>query len=111
MVASPRLAQPPAPAQPAAEIPLNSPLHVMALPSCSASPHGLVAIGTTDPEVRLVDLLSGHASQCLLGHREPVKALCWSPVQPFMLCSGGVDGTLRLWDVRGAGCLGLLNPS
>jgi DNA excision repair protein ERCC-8 len=62
--------------------------------------HLLVACATQHPNVRLVDLRSGHDIQALAGHQSAVLALAWSPKNEHILASGGVDGTVRLWDVR-----------
>ncbi|KAI9729052.1 MAG: hypothetical protein M1828_000137 [Chrysothrix sp. TS-e1954] len=73
--------------------------------------HLLVACATQHPAVRLVDLRSGSAVQSLVGHAGgAVLSVAWHPRKEHILASGGVDGTVRLWDVRrSAGCLGVLD--
>lgn len=70
-----------------------------------------MACGTQHPAVRLVDLRSGAMTHTLAGHGGgAVLSLAWSPREENVLASGGVDGTVRLWDVRrSAGCLGVLD--
>ena len=70
----------------------------------SLNPH-LVAMASQDvPTIRLVDLRTGAASHSLTGHkRGGVTALAWSTTVPHVLCSGGSDTTVRLWDIRKAG--------
>ncbi|KAH8820894.1 WD40-repeat-containing domain protein [Xylogone sp. PMI_703] len=62
--------------------------------------HLLVACATQHPAVRLVDLRSGSATHSLAGHTGAVLAVEWSPTVEHVLASGGIDGTVRLWDVR-----------
>ncbi|RFU28527.1 hypothetical protein B7463_g7798, partial [Scytalidium lignicola] len=62
--------------------------------------HLLVACATQHPAVRLVDLRSGSATHSLAGHTGAVLAVEWSPTVEHILASGGIDGTVRLWDVR-----------
>jgi DNA excision repair protein ERCC-8 len=66
----------------------------------------LVAAASTDVAAwRLVDLRTGAASHRCTGHRGAgVTALAWSPVSAHVVASGGSDGTVRLWDIRKAGC-------
>lgn len=72
--------------------------------------HLLVAAGTQGSAVRLIDLRSGASTHHLLGHGGPVLATAWSPTKEHVLCSGGMDGAIRFWDVRrGDACLGLLD--
>lgn len=73
--------------------------------------HLLVACATQHPTVRLVDLRSGAATHSLAGHGGgAVLTVAWSPKDEHILASGGVDGTIRFWDVRrSAGTLGLLD--
>jgi DNA excision repair protein ERCC-8 len=72
--------------------------------------HLLVACATQLPAIKLVDLKSGAATHSLAGHKGGVMSVNWSPKKEHILASGGVDGTVRLWDVRrSAGCLGVLD--
>jgi DNA excision repair protein ERCC-8 len=61
--------------------------------------------------VRLVDLKSGAQTHALPGHHGAVLTASWSPTDEYILATGGVDGTVRLWDVRrsAAGGLGVLD--
>lgn len=57
-----------------------------------------------------MDLRSGAATQALAGHAGAVLSVAWSPKDEYLLASGGVDGTVRFWDVRrSAAGLGLLD--
>ncbi|KAI0877480.1 WD40-repeat-containing domain protein [Hypoxylon argillaceum] len=67
--------------------------------------HLLVACGTQHPAVRLVDLRSGSSIQSLTGHGGAILAAAWSPRHEHVLATGGVDGTVRIWDIRRAGAL------
>ena len=80
------------------------------LTSLAAPPRGSghcqLAVGLeTDPHLQLFDAASGAFVQSLRGHRDSVWSVRWSPRCPFLLFSGGRDGTLRIWDVRRAGPL------
>ncbi|KAK5629082.1 hypothetical protein RRF57_004797 [Xylaria bambusicola] len=67
--------------------------------------HLLVACGTQHPAVPLVDLRSGSSIQSLTGHGGAILATAWSPRHEYVLATGGVDGTVRIWDIRRAGAL------
>lgn len=72
--------------------------------------HLLVACATQHPAVRLVDLRSGDSTHSLPGHHGALLAVKWSPTAEHILSSGGVDGTVRLWDIRkSSGSLGVLD--
>jgi DNA excision repair protein ERCC-8 len=67
--------------------------------------------GAEHPSIRLLDLRTGGITHTLIGHELgfviPVR---WSPTNPYLLASGGSDGTVRLWDVRrGKACLASLD--
>jgi DNA excision repair protein ERCC-8 len=91
-----------------ADFNLNSIIYTHAL--SPIADHLLVACATQHPSVRLVDLRSGASTHSLAGHHGALLALAWSPVQDHALASGGVDGTVRLWDIRkSSGSLGVLD--
>jgi DNA excision repair protein ERCC-8 len=72
--------------------------------------HLLVACATQHPTVRLVDLRSGSSTHSLAGHRGAVVSVAWNPNVEHILASGGIDGTVRLWDIRKSSRgLGVLN--
>lgn len=58
-----------------------------------------------------MDLRSGAATHSLIGHGGgAVFSVAWSPKEENVLCSAGVDGTVRFWDVRRSnGALGVLD--
>ncbi len=72
--------------------------------------HLLVACATQHPAIRLVDLRTGSSTHSLAGHHGALLSLAWSPTLEHILASGGIDGTVRLWDIRkSSGALGVLN--
>ncbi|KAE8448056.1 hypothetical protein EG329_009821 [Mollisiaceae sp. DMI_Dod_QoI] len=94
--------------QVSADFDLNSIVYTHAL--SPIADHLLVACATQHPAVRLVDLRSGSSTHSLAGHHGALLAVAWSPTVEHVLCSGGIDGTVRLWDIRkSSGSLGLLD--
>ncbi|KAK9455218.1 WD40-repeat-containing domain protein [Dipodascopsis uninucleata] len=73
--------------------------------------HCLVACAADMTPIRLLDLRSSSSAQMLHSHQgTTVNAVRWSPTNPYMLASGGSDGTVRLWDIRRSNaCLTVLN--
>jgi DNA excision repair protein ERCC-8 len=37
------------------------------------------------------------------GHRDAILAVSWSPTNDYVLATGSMDNTVRLWDIRKAG--------
>jgi DNA excision repair protein ERCC-8 len=66
-----------------------------------------------DPSIKLVDIRSGASSHTLLGHSsQGLSSVQWAPHNDVILASGGMDGTVRLWDIRKGGsrsCISILN--
>ena len=75
--------------------------------------HSAVVVSWNDPSLKLVDIRSGASSHTLLGHtNRGVSSVQWAPHNDVLLASGGLDGTIRLWDIRKAGsraCVTILN--
>eukprot|EP00698_Gefionella_okellyi_P014126 TRINITY_DN3905_c0_g1_i1.p1 TRINITY_DN3905_c0_g1~~TRINITY_DN3905_c0_g1_i1.p1 ORF type:complete len:394 (-),score=89.33 TRINITY_DN3905_c0_g1_i1:242-1423(-) len=78
---------------------VNEKVYCMAM-SGNAQTNSLVAAGGLDPRIRLCDLTSGACTHTLSAHGDTVLSLCWSPDCEFILASGSVDRTIRLWDIR-----------
>ncbi|KAI9466543.1 WD40-repeat-containing domain protein [Coemansia mojavensis] len=62
--------------------------------------HALIAAASESSYIRLCDLKSGAFTHSMLAHQSGCIALAWSPQQPYMLASGGDDGSIKLWDIR-----------
>lgn len=93
--------------KPTASFPLDSAIYAHAISPIAT--HLLVACCTQHPTVRLVDLKSGSNVQALAGHAGAVLTAGWSPRDDWVIATGGIDGTVRLWDIRRSasqlGCL------
>ena len=63
----------------------------------------LVAVGTSEQAVRLVDLRSGLATHGLPGHSGAVLSVDWAPHRPHLLASASVDNKVIIFDVRRGG--------
>ena len=98
--------------QEAADFNLGHRVHAQAF-SPVAKQHSLLACGIALPTVVLCDLRSGASSHILVGHRADVMAVKWSPTEEYLLATGSVDSTIRLWDIRQAKsclvCLDMMN--
>ncbi|KAH6674341.1 WD40-repeat-containing domain protein [Halenospora varia] len=91
-----------------ADFDLNSIIYTHALSPIAS--HLLVACATQHPTVRLVDLRSGSNTHSLAGHHGALLAVTWNPRVEHILASGGIDGTVRLWDIRKSSpALGILD--
>ncbi|RKP13112.1 WD40-repeat-containing domain protein [Piptocephalis cylindrospora] len=72
--------------------------------SVSVSPlatHTLIACGTQSHYLRLCDARIRSTAQILKGHKDAILAVEWSPRDEYILASGGLDGSVLLWDVIG----------
>ncbi|KAJ5671561.1 hypothetical protein N7507_000688 [Penicillium longicatenatum] len=95
----------------ALQSPAITPVHTFKL-DCTPYAHSfssqpgstlLVAVATSDPAVRLVDLRSGLAAHGLPGHNAAVLSVDWAPHRPHLLASGSVDNRVIIFDVRRGG--------
>ena len=60
-------------------------------PLAAASTHSLIAVGSTDLNVRLCDVNSGGFAHTLIGHQAEVTSVCWTPFSEFILATASVD--------------------
>ncbi|PGH12908.1 hypothetical protein AJ79_04008 [Helicocarpus griseus UAMH5409] len=63
----------------------------------------LIAVGTSDKTVRLLDLRSGNATHALPGHSSAVLSVAWAPHHEYILASASKDNRVILFDVRRGG--------
>ena len=63
----------------------------------------LIAVGTSEKPVRLLDLRSGLATQGLPGHTSSVLSVSWAPHRPHLLASASTDNRVIIFDVRKGG--------
>ena len=63
----------------------------------------LIATGTSDRSVRLLDLRSGLSTHSLPGHSSSVLSVSWAPHKPHILASASADNRVILFDVRKGG--------
>lgn len=95
----------------ALQSPAITPVHTFKLDctpythSFSAQPGStlLVAVGTSDRAVRLVDLRSGLSTHGLPGHTGAVLSVEWAPHRPHLLASASADNKVIIFDVRRGG--------
>ncbi|KAB8239516.1 WD repeat protein [Aspergillus alliaceus] len=75
--------------------------------SHSLSPHPasplLIAVGTAEKPVRLLDLRSGLSTHGLPGHSSSVLSVSWAPHRPHILASASEDNRVILFDIRRGG--------
>ncbi|RAL11076.1 WD repeat protein [Aspergillus homomorphus CBS 101889] len=62
----------------------------------------LIAVGTSEKAVRLLDLRSGLSTHGLPGHGS-VLSVAWAPHQPHILASASTDNRVILFDIRRGG--------
>ncbi len=62
----------------------------------------LIAAGCASPHyaIQIVDTETMFPIHGLKGHTLAPKSICWDPIHPSVLMTGGRDGTIRLWDLR-----------
>lgn len=74
-----------------------------------ATSHNLIATGNRSPNVRLCDMRSSGYSHTLIGHQSEILSCTWNPRSEFQLASSSTDQTIRVWDIRRAGALMILD--
>jgi len=94
--------------KPIASISIKEPVHSVALTTSGGDKRRLVAAGLCHGEIILWDPNSSDGPVQLKGHQLPVEQFAFSP-DAWTLASASADQTIRLWDVRGARQIGLLN--
>ena len=87
--------------QPVHKFPLDFTVYTHAtnpLPSSSA----LIAVGTSHPAPRLIDLRTALATHTLPGHSGAIYSLAWHPKREHILFSSSADGRILVFDIRRA---------
>jgi len=88
--------------RPLHKFPLDFTTHTHAVsPAPSSSP--LIAVGTSHPAPRLIDLRTALATHALPGHTSgPIYSLAWHPSTAHTLLSASADGRILAFDIRRA---------
>lgn len=68
----------------------------------------LVAVSSDTKYVNLLDLGSGAFAQVISGNTSNIADVRWSPSNPYLLASAGLDGSVRLFDIRRGGAAACL---
>ncbi len=73
--------------------------HLTWIRSIDYSPDGsLLAVGSNDPTIRMIDTATGKEIYCLEGHADWIRSVDFSP-DGKIVASCSDDRTVRLWDV------------
>lgn len=62
----------------------------------------LVAVGSDQPFIQLLDVRGALSAHTLTGHKGKTIAVKWHPQIPYILATGGYDGEVKIWDIRRA---------
>lgn len=62
----------------------------------------LIAVGTSHPAPRLIDLRTALATHTLPGHSGAIYSLVWHPTREHVLFSSSADGRILVFDIRRA---------
>ena len=63
----------------------------------------LIAVGSSEKSVRLLDLRTGLSTHGLPGHTSSVLSVSWAPHQPHILASASADNRLIIFVIRRGG--------
>lgn len=72
--------------------------HHQCSPIPSSNP--LISVASSVNHVEIIDLRSGGSTQELRGHSSSILTCCWSPVDEYLLATGGIDNNIFFWDIR-----------
>jgi len=59
-----------------------------------------IATASGDQTIVISSVRNENRVTTLVGHTQSVKCLAWDPENGDVLCSGGRDGTINIWDLR-----------
>ena len=78
-------------------------VNAVAMSGVSAA-HSLIAVSSTDSNVRLCDLQSAGFAHTLIGHMAEVTTAAWTPFSEFLLVTGSVDQVSGRKGTEGTAC-------
>nr|CCA18800.1 DNA excision repair ERCC8like protein putative [Albugo laibachii Nc14] len=81
---------------------LSSKVFTVQFSNC-ATTHSLAAASTGNGHIRLCDIATGACTHTLLGHKDAVYTLAWSPLNEYELVTACSRGEIRVWDIRRSG--------
>lgn len=86
-------------------------IYNISINKASKSNKPLIAVASHQYNIYLCDILSNSFTHSLIGHSDVVRCVAFNPFNEYMVASGSHDGCIRIWDIRKAGCILILDQT